>query len=38
VIPAFILVLITIPSFILLYIMNEPEEEPSMTIKITGHQ
>jgi cytochrome c oxidase subunit 1 len=38
VIPAFILILITIPSFILLYIMNEPEEEPSMTIKITGHQ
>lgn len=38
VIPAFILVLITIPSFILLYTINEPEEEPSMTLKITGNQ
>ena len=38
VIPAFALVLITIPSFILLYTISEPEEEPSMTLKITGNQ
>lgn len=38
VIPAFILILITIPSFILLYTINEPEEEPSMTLKISGNQ
>ena len=38
VVPAFVLVLITIPSFILLYTISEPEEEPSMTLKITGNQ
>jgi heme/copper-type cytochrome/quinol oxidase subunit 2 len=38
VIPAIIIIFIAIPSFTLLYSMNEPVEEPNLTLKICGNQ
>lgn len=38
ILPAIILVVIAIPSFVLLYSANEPNEDPAITFKVIGHQ
>jgi len=37
-VPAAILVMIAIPSFVLLYNSNEPSDNPAITFKVIGHQ
>jgi cytochrome c oxidase subunit 1 len=38
IIPISLLVLIAIPSMNLIYFMNEPSNDPKLTVQITGHQ
>jgi cytochrome c oxidase subunit 1 len=37
-VPAAVLVMVAIPSFILLYNSSEPSDDPAITFKVVGHQ